>query len=332
MTLRSANWRRPLVAACVCFALAAMGLVLLRTLPYSTSFILPVDSARLAASPHDPPPTSHALSGEAIRFWHPGFATDPLFAPFRERFNEGCAGTRGIDAGRCVSDLLARAFPYGAPPREFVDDDFKPSRHMNRHFGGVAGHCTTRSSLGAALLLANGTPARVVQLLPREGLGHNVFEVWDSRFGWVLFDPSFGVMLRSRDGLPLSAIAAQGLSLGEADWEQVARTPEHTRSDDLQPARVLADADLLFPEPWLYLRSGERHAPWPFRATFVRVGPGYWEHGPLQWLVRCAVLLALLAGTIASVITARSLLRRNASGAAAGPDAHASVRMSAQGR
>ncbi len=39
---------------------------------------------------------------------------------------------------------------------------------------------------------------------------------------------------------------------------------------------------MLFPEPWLYVRSGNRSAPWPFRGRFLCVGLGHWQLGPAQ--------------------------------------------------
>jgi len=39
---------------------------------------------------------------------------------------------------------------------------------------------------------------------------------------------------------------------------------------------------VLFPEPWLHVRSGSRSAPWPFRGRFLRVGLGHWQLGPAQ--------------------------------------------------
>ena len=58
----------------------------------------------------------------------------------------------------------------------------------------------------------------------------------------------------------------------------------------------LLTGNVLYPEPWLYLRQGQRVAPWPFRGHYARVGPVRLVMGPLQQALHLAIPALLLSG------------------------------------
>jgi hypothetical protein len=231
-------------------------------------------------------PTPDGFSVGSLQWDLEAYQHDPKLDPFRQFFAERCAGTAGLSAARCVSDELARAFPHGTPSREFFEATYDPAADLQSHMGGAPGHCVTRSGLIATVLLANGIPVRQLEIIPADLEGHNVVEVYDSR--WVMFDQTFGTVFETASGL---ANAREALLMNTpGKWSTIA-TPT------LPPlARPLVIQDIIYPDPWLYTRSGRRVATWPLRIYMVHSGTPVWFYGPAQQgLRRAAVGLTLLS-------------------------------------
>lgn len=252
-------------------------------LPNTTSWIDAGDPAEAARTP-SPDFSIGSLT------WHVReYAAAPELQPFRGEFNKACAGKRGLDAALCASEDLASHSPFAAPEHEFTDASYDPAADLARHLAGRRGHCMTRSALVADELLSVGIPARVVQVIPRDGEGHNVISVWDERQGWVYVDGSYmGHLEIDGDG----ASAAEALAApSRAHFEPV--------SSSAAPApfyeRTPFDGTVLYPDPWLYLRVGRSAAPWPFRGRFVRIGYAAPTLGPLQNALRVAMLILAMA-------------------------------------
>jgi hypothetical protein len=154
----------------------------------------------------------------------------------------------------------------------------------------------TRSAILATQLLSVGVPARVVQFVPVDDKGHTLVEVWDNSVGWAVVDPSTGgyvVGASSRAAIDLLAQPAsvdwRPFGFTKADEAEIARQNDHFRH--------LLAGNVLYPEPWLYLRVGERIAPWPFRGEYARVGAPFLTLGPLQlflfWSIPTIALLGV---------------------------------------
>lgn len=225
------------------------------------------------------------------------YRSDARLEPLRREFSRSCGGLEGLVAAGCIGDLFHRSFPGGAPKHEFVDATYDPAADLASHLaGGEPGHCVTRAGLVAATLLASGIPARVVQIRS-VGSGHTLVEVWDRGLGWVLSDPTMSPARREprsavdavlRDSSPrLPARAGDGIGADERD-----RGPRE-------------QAQLAYPEPWLYTRVGERAAAWPLRGLFVSVGPRRLLDGPVQTLLRWLVVGQIGLAGIAALIAYR---------------------------
>jgi hypothetical protein len=210
---------------------------------------------------------------------------------------EACGDVKGLAAAACATKVLTDKFPVGEPANEFVNSDFDPLAHFRSHMAGAPGHCLTRSAILATEFLAVGIPARVVQFIPVEEKGHTLVEVWDDELGWSVVDPSTGgyVVDASSRGAAPSLLA----SPSSVRWQPFG----YTKAGDIERAqqneyfRHLLAGNVLYPEPWLYLRVGERIAPWPFRGEYARVGPAFLTLGPLQeflfWAIPPVALLGL---------------------------------------
>ncbi len=270
---------------------AIIGQVLaLRSLPYSTSAIATAGVTDLALRPQG------RFHIGPVEWDMATYARDPRLQPLRDYFARICGGRRGVDAAVCLSDHFARLFPFGQAEHECLQFRFDPVADLQAHVHGEPGHCVTRSSLLASILLASGIPARYVQIDPLDPHlgGHNVVEVWDDQRGWVLVDPSYGGLLKQK-GTPAGA-----LSLLDPIPVKFYRDGKAALTA-VNPQRYYAGANnrvrILYPEPWTYMRVGTREAPWPNRALFAMVGPEGWNYGQLQHLLRMTLsvtgLLAL---------------------------------------
>jgi hypothetical protein len=293
------GWARLLIAS----VLAALAACALMSLPYSTCIIEQVELAD-AGGAQRPDPNFHlgALRWEVSRY-----AIDPKLEPLRAYYRALADGEKGLEAARLITEGIASRSSIGEPSQEFFNPGFDPVASFLRQIGGEPGHCTTRSGSVAAILLAAGIPARVIQIIPidpnghlRLEDGHNVLEVWDDRYGWSLVDPTFGGMVVGTRGRPCSAIAMMRNP-------QIATTLSNMNglnflSHNSYYNKLVNGYCVLLPEPWLYVRSGTRAAQRPFRGRYVCVGPRHWQLGPAQKLL-LVIINILLIYIIIEIVT-----------------------------
>lgn len=280
------GWATALAAA-VCGGVVCTAV--LKSLDYSTSWISSVAEAEVSA-----PPGADKMRVGDLDWALSAYRTDASLDDFRTTF-AACATLPGEGPVTCIYDRIAATSTIGEPIREFVDEDYIPSRSLRRHLQkGVPGHCTTRSALTVDALLAIGIPARVVQVYPPNYNGHNVVEVFIDG-SWRLFDPSFGDWFADGDGRPLGAAALAHATA--VRWRGGAKTPDIT---------IYPGATVVLPEPWLYTRVGPRPDRWPFRAAFSRLGETRPDLGTYQ---RWAFFSALACAAVA-VVAALGLLAR----------------------
>lgn len=286
MTPRGVRWRAIGVGASAVGAL--LSLVALKQLGYSTSWIVGISEEEVSLAP-----SSGRLEVGKVQWGLGELSRAPSLTPFRTTFAD-CASTDGVLAAKCVFERLEHA-PIGNPSSEFVDVKYDPAAALAAHLGGEPGHCTTRSALAATALLALGKPARLIQLYPAEGSGHNLIEVFDLSHGWVVFDPSTGDTFSDESGQLHSGASLQAAR--SVRWTRLTAGPDVWR---------YRFATVLYPEPWLYTRVGARAAPWPFRAIFLRGGTRRLDLGPLQ---RLAQIGALAFSGLASFLLFSALAR-----------------------
>lgn len=285
--------RRHVLGLVFCLLAAAGCLAGLRELPYSTSLIL--SAAESEAS--QPPGDAFALGP----FLWPlaDYREAATLEPFRTAFAPTCGQLDGLEAARCVVDIIKERSPRGEPKQEFVDPSFDPADVLTAHLAGQPGHCMSRSFMTATALLAMGKPARIIQLLPQRFDGHNVIELWDPAHGWLVFDPHYDSSILLGDDF-LSAVELSHVT-GGLRW----RRPH----DDAPDPNLFASSTISVPEPWLYTRVGSRVAPWPFRGAFVQFGATQFLFGPAQKL---ALLFAVVFSASAVVVLVDWLRRSRA--------------------
>jgi hypothetical protein len=291
LDVRSIRWLA--VAGVGAFGGSLGLLIVLKALPYSTVILEPValSQARQRPSPN--------FSIGSVSWSVAAFAETKALQPFRDTMHAACGDAKGLAAAACATRQL-EVSSFGNPTSEFVNVDFDPIAHLERHLKGAPGHCLTRSAILAAELLATGTPARVVQMMPARGKGHTLVEVWDEALGWTVVDPTAGGYIT---GVTEHASAADLLAdPNRVDWRsfKAQATPAEVVAKR-EYFRTLLAGNLLYPEPWLYLRVGQRIAPWPWRGLYARIGPSHATLGPMQrtlsWAIPAlaTVGLALLA-------------------------------------
>lgn len=285
------------------------------TLPYKSSLLTSASLEQVLA----PPKSSFAIG--SMRWDLRAYATDPHLEPLRVYFRSIAGGRKGVAAALAISKDFVSRFPFDNAPRECFSRAFDPVEDLEEHLRGAPGHCVTRSSLASTVLLSVGIPARMVQLNTDTPSGHNVFEVWDQREGWVMVDPTYGGILKMGDNL-CSAVEAQ-LYGGAATWTQVVPPA----SEAVSPSRLynpgggdVLRAPLVYPEPWLYMRTGPRESEWPFRGRFAVVGPTTWPLGTAQLILRLGIatfaLLAAACFSLGLLLRTASNKRRGAVGGA----------------
>lgn len=246
------------------------------------------DHVFLGDAPESPPPRGDFSLGP-LRWDLAVYAADVHLEPLRQFFSETCPGLKGLEAAKCISNALVRAFPEGATASDLFDVDYDPVADLTTHLSGKPGHCVTRSGLVAAIMLSTGLPARQVQIAPPLPFAHNADEIYDERWGWVLFDPKYGTVFQTANG-PASASSAvvrreQGTAVRIA---AASALPTNMNID--------GEHELRYPDPWLYTRVGRRAASWPFRNLFVHMGTPTWGNGMAQqWLRRLGVFFAFVA-------------------------------------
>jgi hypothetical protein len=263
-------------------------LLVLKALPYSTMILEPVaeDEARKRPGPD--------FSLGSVTWTVTAYAELKELRPFRDKMRASCGTARGLEAATCGTRQL-QVSAFGSPATEFVNADFDPVAHLERHLNGAPGHCLTRSAILAAELLATGTPARVVQMVSAHERGHTLVEVWDETLGWTVVDPTAGGYIT---GVTEHASAADLLADPHSvDWKAfgVQPPPAELEAKRQHFQRLLA-GNLLYPEPWLYLRVGKRIAPRPWRGSYARVGPSFAALGPAQRVLSWSIPGLALAG------------------------------------
>ena len=272
-------------------------MVLLGIILSATYFRLPYRSSEIAYYDGDYrglllPPTPNFTVGD-IYFDVDGYNRAPELEPFRQYFRRNCGDAKGTDAAACMSEMLRANVPFGDPRSEFFQAEYSPLDTFQRHMSGMPGHCVTFSGLEAATLLSVGVPSAIVQVYPANGPGHNVISVWDDRYGWVLFDPLNGSAVKRRDHYASGVEAVMHPNNLQAsiigDTEDQPRYLEGFFAD-----RNNFRGSVVFPEPWLYTRVGERQAGWPFRGRFLAFGQTLLKLGPVQHFIRYS-LVALMA-------------------------------------
>jgi hypothetical protein len=282
--MQSASRRGLGLYALLAFTFALSVLAVTKALPYATCLMAYADIATAASDP------SHGFSIESVRWDLEHFSSAPELAPFRRYFFERCGGQTGTQAAICLSQAFDHAFPFGTPKHEFLERNFDPVSNFEAHLSGEPGHCVSRSAMLATTLLSVGIPARVVSFTPRSGWGgHTLVEVWAGA-DWVAVDPSkVGLVGSSR---PNSAAeikrVSRSLRLFNADGS--------VRQDPYPLSPSVASGELVYPEPWLYTRTGPRFSFWPFRGRFVQVGMYGWLFSTPLLLCRVAFAISVLAG------------------------------------
>ncbi len=281
--------------------LAVVQLFILWLLPYSTSVVLSGggDTER-------PPDAQGSFQIGVLRWPVKDLASDPALSDFRAYFGRWCQGRSGLDAAICVSNQFAEQFPYGQPEGDLFSANYNPHATLIAHtVEGEPGHCVSRAGLAVAALLSAGIPARVVQIVFPTGAGHTLVSLWDERFGWVLFDTLFGGTL-VKDGQLLKIPQIVDPSV-PVTWEPLGKAapgaPEEERRG-IYRKEALAQATVLYPEPWVYLRSGAHVAYWPYRTVFQRIGASPWWIGPVQLVLALGTVIAALVFAAHVVATA----------------------------
>lgn len=279
------GWLVPLLLACLCFIAYVQ-------LPGRSSQSVRVE----IDEPDRPPDPDGNFSIGPLRWDVATYRTAASLAPFRALYAQHCAGTRGLAAATCVSDVFAKAFKHGGPTREFVQSEYDPPRDLAAHLGGEPGHCVTRSGLLATTLLSEGIPARQVQVVTA-GLGHNLITVWDQQHGWVAFDPSSGTVFE-QEGKLASTVGAMTREGGDVRSIALAPMDQVYFTSAKQLREGGAAPEIMYPEPWLYTRVGNHVAQWPFRGLFVHTGAAHWNLGSAQTALRWGMLACLLLAVL----------------------------------
>lgn len=285
-----AGTRRTLVAAGVLAVLTTIQIVALRNLPYSKASLGSV-SLSAALNPADP------LVLDRLA-WHPGiYQRAGSLQPIRDEVGKRCPAVSGFALATCLSNLFAARFANGHPTREFFARRHDPAGVFRAHLAGESGHCVTRSGMLALALLATGTPARVVQILGKDGgAGHNVVEVWEPTSGWRILDPSFAGLPESADG------RSDAVSLTQPPFPRWRPEPTLTPVpgvDQREALKTYAEnhlrgATVIYPDPWLYTRVGSPEASWPFHGRFVIVGARSFPLGWGQLLLQVGIAIGLM--------------------------------------
>jgi Transglutaminase-like superfamily len=284
MQSQLARRRRLYLFVFLSFVFAFSSLAVTKALPYA-SFLMANTEFAVAAS--DP---SHGFSIGSMQWEVKQFSSAPRLARFRHYFFETCGGQTGTQAAMCLSQAFERAFPAGTPKHEFLERHFDPVANFEAHLSGQPGHCVNRSGMLATTLLSVGIPARVASFSPRTGWGgHTLVEVW-SGSDWVLVDPTeVGLVGSIR---PSSAAETKRMSrslrLFDADGS--------VRQDPYLLSESIVRGELVYPEPWLYTRTGPRFSFWPFRGKFIQVGMYSWRFSTLLLLCRVAFMINMFAG------------------------------------
>ncbi len=290
--------RNPIIIAAAAVLLIVAQLAVLRYLDYSTAYVSWIEFSP-GDRTEDPGP---GFSVGDLRWDMDKYREAPQLEKLREFFREKCGTKKGVAAASCVSVELIRMIPKGTPKREIFDSDYSPGKAFQKHLEGEQGFCTNYAGISSAMLLSVGVPARFIQIRAKDGYGgHNIIEIWDEKYGWVLFDP-FNNGLIEENGEPLSAIRAhfaervQRVDASERGEKRGHLTDYYDKVNRLRTT-------LVYPEPWLYTRTGNKQLP-VVRGSYVGFGDGYFRYSLAQNLLRvgimaCAAVLIAAFGTAA---------------------------------
>jgi transglutaminase superfamily protein len=284
MQSQLARRRRLYLFVFLSFVLAFSSLAVTKALPYASFLIANTDTAVAASDPN------HGFSIGSVRWDVEQFSSAPGLAPFRRYFFETCGSQTGTRAAMCLSQAFDRAFPAGIPKHEFLERHFDPVANFEAHLSGQPGHCVNRSGMLATTLLSVGIPARVVSFSPRTGWGgHTLVEVWAGS-DWVSVDPTeVGLVGSIRPNSAAEIKRRSGsLRLFKADGS--------VQQDPYLLSESIARGELVYPEAWLYTRTGPRFSFWPFRGKFIQVGRYSWRFSTPLLLCRVASGISMLAG------------------------------------
>lgn len=295
--------RRKLFFLFATSGVALLQALLLWQLPYTTSII------------HHLPLAGVEQSQSAMNDFRLGelmwdielYKADKNLHSFRQFFQRNCGTQRGLDAAICLSDVLLKKIPFGAPSQEVVDAIYSPIQAFENHMNGAPGHCVTYAGLSSLVLLASGTPARMVQIVSSTKPGHNVIEVWDAQHGWVLFDP-LNKFVPIKNGNPISALEAINPS-NQVTVAQIGKDSESkSYLSDYYQGKLPFDGAIVYPEPWLYTRSGKRFDHGFYRGRFVSFGIDFFWLGQAQRLLRLGILICFVLASISGFLLVRSTL------------------------
>jgi len=278
---------RRLVAILFFSLVGLFSFFILVKLPYSTSVMERVSKEELSKKP------SPNFKIGSVEWDMDVYQNEPKLDIFRDYFKKYCFEQKGVEAALCVSRKLSEQIPSGIPFDEFLNPYADMISSFSRYISGSPGHCVTRSGYLSAILLSNGIPARVVQIAQFAGAGHNFTEVWDEAYGWVLVDPYYDCIIGTESGYfcATSALGAEYFVKWKKD-----KYSHIVREDDKDGLyRRLFKGVLIYPEPWLYLRTGKRYCNWPFKGKFIIVGLWHWQFGIGQQLLRFVVLMCIIA-------------------------------------
>lgn len=283
--------RRPLALAILLTSALAVQLVLLKSMPYSRGVLERVPPGGAA-------PTPNFRLGSVG--WDVGsYAHDPVLEPLRAYYRATCGPATGLAAAVAISKDFARRCPFGNQQVDFFSPEYTLQSDFDAHLvRGEPAHCVSRSGLLAGTLLAGGQPARVVQILAYEtGMGHNVVEVWDDAKGWVLVDPSMmAYLVEGRDdGYSFTGTGSSTRVAPFIHFQDPLFKVEETGIDYSDGKRSLLLGPRIYPEPWLYLRTGPRSEGWPYKGRFAVTGPEHWRYGPVQRLLRAGIVVNAIA-------------------------------------
>lgn len=265
-------------------------LSVLKWLPYSTASIshFPIENRTRELNP-----TPNFRVGN-IEWNVERYRTAPELESFRRFFEINCKGLKGLDASVCLSDKLIKTIPFGEPETEMYLSNYSPSQDLEQHLKGLPGHCVTYSSLTATTLLSVGIPARVVQIIPGAEGGHNIIEVWDEKNGWFLFDALSGSSVS--DGRNLVS-ALESLETGK----MLHRVRAENRDDsngylkEYYNNEAIFSGAVVYPDPYLYTRVGEKQCLPIFRGKFVSFGKNFYFLGTAQTILLIGIIISCLA-------------------------------------
>ena len=302
--------RTALIAAtisAVSFCVAGLALTALVRLPYTQSIIDRVEKEDLC----NPPNGANAFRIGDREWDIDQYRASATLEPYRTFLERHALGLKGIDATRSICDAFNSKVTFGNPAREFLySPDYVPSADFESCLKGGPGHCVTISGHVACILLSSGLPARVVQFISPAGDtgGHTLLEVWDDRVDqWAAFDPAYGGALII-DGKAVSAVEALKRH-SDVTIDQSCAAAFSGSPNAFYGARSfsLIGGGLIYPEPWLYMRNGEKTVAWPFQGRFLYYGPPLYQFGPAQTALRYVLTLSIFAAFLAAAISVSSV-------------------------